>query len=71
MFTSAGYSVAAVINGASLLIKKEFNLDDKWLGFIVSSPLATAAICAFGAGILSDTIGRKVGAREMVLPLCD
>ncbi|GFR98422.1 proton myo-inositol cotransporter [Elysia marginata] len=54
-----GYNLA-IINGANLLIKEEFGLDDTTIEHIVSSTQAGAALFSLLSGVIADTIGRKV-----------
>jgi sugar porter (SP) family MFS transporter len=48
----------AVINGAVLALKGEFNASSLGIGFAVSLALVGSAVGAFGAGPLADRIGR-------------
>ncbi|KAK3767610.1 hypothetical protein RRG08_003871 [Elysia crispata] len=53
-----GYDTG-IVNGAGLLIKQEYNLDDKWIEHIVSATVGAAAVFSLVAGLLADAIGRK------------
>ncbi|GAT33234.1 MFS transporter, SP family [Terrimicrobium sacchariphilum] len=48
-----------VISGAEGFIKKDFDLTDRLIEFIVSSLLWGAAVGALGSGILSSHLGRR------------
>ncbi|MCP2340880.1 sugar porter family MFS transporter [Actinomadura rupiterrae] len=52
-----GYD-SSVINGTVDALKKEFDLNSFWIGFVVSSALLGCAVGAWFAGPLADRIGR-------------
>lgn len=53
-----GYDTG-VMNGAVLLIKPEFSLDEDWVSNIVSCTMWAAAIFSLFAGLMGDYYGRK------------
>ncbi|GFR75760.1 proton myo-inositol cotransporter [Elysia marginata] len=54
-----GYDTG-IINGAILLLQKEYSLGPTWVEGIVSSCIGAAAIFSFFSGIIADAVGRKV-----------
>ena len=62
LFLSSLYTYPGIINGAILLLQKEYSLSPTWVEGIVSSCIGAAAIFSFFSGIIADALGRKVGA---------
>ncbi|KAK3767612.1 hypothetical protein RRG08_003873 [Elysia crispata] len=54
-----GYDTG-IINGANLLVKKDFDLTDAWIEHIVSSAVGAAAVFSLMSGVIADAVGRKV-----------
>ena len=53
-----GYD-CAIISGAMILLKKEYNLSTFWQQLIVSSTLCGALVGSLAGGFLNDLLGRK------------
>ncbi|RUS75144.1 hypothetical protein EGW08_017084 [Elysia chlorotica] len=54
-----GYDTG-IINGAILLLQKEYSLSATWVEGVVSSCIGAAAIFSFFSGVIADAVGRKV-----------
>ncbi|GFN96072.1 proton myo-inositol cotransporter [Plakobranchus ocellatus] len=54
-----GYDTG-IINGAILLLQKEFDLSPAWVEGIVSSCIGAAAVFSLFSGLIADALGRKV-----------
>ena len=50
---------AAVISGVVNFITPEFNLNEWWVGAVVSAPSLAAIIAALTVGPVADYVGRK------------
>ncbi len=53
-----GYNTA-IISGAMVLLKKEYDLNTLWQQLMVSSTIAGAFVGSFASGLLSDLLGRR------------